>query len=336
MPEDLILSVKELRVSFTLRGQNLLVLRDVSLDIKRGESVAIVGESGSGKSVFCKALMGLLDANAHLEHGEMVYFTGQSAQDLAALHNEKEWQSVRGGEIAMVMQDPMTSLNPLQTVGDQVKEAVAIHQKLTGKAAKETAIGYLADVGIQEPQRRYRQYPHEFSGGIRQRVVIAIAMACKPKVLICDEPTTAIDVTLQAQILALLRDLQEKYALTIIYVTHDLGVVARVADSVAVMYAGDFVEIGQVEEIFYTPQHPYTSALLKSLPQLSRKGEEIVSIPGTPPGLNTDIRGDAFAMRNPGALKIDFVERSPFFQVSPTHKARTWLLDTRAKKAASI
>jgi oligopeptide transport system ATP-binding protein len=187
-------------------------------------------------------------------------------------------------------------------------------------------------VGIDDPERRYKQYPHEFSGGMRQRVVIAIAVACRPKILICDEPTTALDVTIQAQILELIKAMQKKYQLTTIYITHDLGVVANVADRIAVMYAGDIIEIGSCDEVFYDPRHPYTWALLSSLPQLGVKGEALYSIQGTPPNLFHEVRGDAFAPRNPQALKIDFVERPPFFEVSPTHKARTWLLDPRAPK----
>ena len=232
----------------------------------------------------------------------------------------------------MVMQDPMTSLNPLKTVGWQIEEALRLHQDLSGEAARKKAIEILSDVGIQEPERRYKQYPHEFSGGMRQRVVIAIAMACNPKILICDEPTTALDVTIQAQILDLIRELQKKYQLTTIYITHDLGVVANVADRIAVMYAGDIVEIGTCDEVFYQPQHPYTWALLSSLPQLGIKGEDLYSIKGTPPNLFNKVRGDAFAPRNPKALKIDFLHRPPYFEVSPTHKARTWLLDPRAPK----
>ena len=232
----------------------------------------------------------------------------------------------------MVMQDPMTSLNPLKTVGWQIQEAVELHQGLKGKAAHAAAVEALRDVGIDDPERRFRQYPHEFSGGMRQRVVIAIAIACKPQVLICDEPTTALDVTIQAQILGLIKELQKKYKLTTIYITHDLGVVANVADRIAVMYAGDIVEIGKCEEVFYDPKHPYTWALLSSLPQLGVKGEPLYAIEGTPPNLFMDIQGDAFAPRNPKALNIDFVERPPFFEVSPTHKARTWLLDPRAPK----
>jgi oligopeptide transport system ATP-binding protein len=232
----------------------------------------------------------------------------------------------------MVFQDPMTSLNPLKTIGKQVQEAVELHQDLKKEGAKKKVIELLTDVGIPEPERRYTQYPHEFSGGMRQRVVIAIAIACNPRVLICDEPTTALDVTIQAQILGLLKNLKEKYQLTTIYITHDLGVVANVADRIAVMYAGDIVEIGQCEEVFYNGQHPYTWALLSSLPQLGIKGEDLFSIKGTPPNLFYEIKGDAFAARNPRALKIDFVEKPPYFQVSPTHKAKTWLLDPRSPK----
>ncbi|MFV0413158.1 MAG: ABC transporter ATP-binding protein [Oscillospiraceae bacterium] len=326
MEQDVILSVENLDIAFNLRGQRLCALRGVSLEVYKGESLAIVGESGSGKSVFCKACMGLLDANGHIEQGAILY----KGQNLAAFATEKQWQAVRGGEIAMVMQDPMTSLNPLKTVGDQIKEAVMLHQNKKGAAAKQAAIQYLEDVGIPDAKRRYRQYPHEFSGGMRQRVVIAIAVACRPQILICDEPTTALDVTIQAQILELIKKMQKKYQLTTIYVTHDLGVVANVADRIAVMYAGDFVEIGLCEEVFYNPRHPYTWALLSSMPQLSVKGEELYTIQGSPPNLFQPIVGDAFAPRNRYALEIDSVERPPYFSVSPTHKARTWLLDERA------
>ena len=328
MDRNIILSVHDLDVKFTLRGQTLHAIRGISLDLYQGESLAIVGESGSGKSVFTKTFMGLLDANGYIDGGSILY----NGQDLTKFTTEKEWLSIRGREIAMVMQDPMTSLNPLQTIGRQIEEAVMLHQGLKGEAAKKAVLEILADVGIDEPAKRYKQFPHEFSGGMRQRVVIAIAVACRPKILICDEPTTALDVTIQAQILHLIRDLQKKYDLTTIYITHDLGVVANVADRVAVMYAGDIVEIGGCEEVFYDARHPYTWALLSSLPQLGVKGEPLYSIAGTPPNLFHEVRGDAFAPRNPHALKIDFVERPPYFDVSPTHKARTWLLDPRAPK----
>ena len=249
------------------------------------------------------------------------------------MKKEKDWLKVRGHEIAMIMQDPMTSLNPLKTIGDQIMEAVELHQHLKGKAAREKTLEYLRDVGIADPEVRFAQYPHEFSGGMRQRVVIASAVACNPQILICDEPTTALDVTIQAQILQLLKEMQVKYNLTIVLITHDLGVVANIADRVAVMYAGDIVEIGTSDEIYYDPRHPYTWALLSSMPQMGIKGEDLFNIQGTPPNLFTEIHGDAFAPRNPQALKIDFVKRPPYFAVSPTHKAKTWLLDPQGGTA---
>ena len=325
---DVILQVKDLVVKFNLRGQVLTAIRGISMDLHKGESLAIVGESGSGKSVFCKTFMGLLDNNGWIDSGSIDY----AEYDLTKFKKEKEWIKVRGKRIAMVFQDPMTSLNPLKTVGKQIQEAFTLHNKVSAAEAKKRTLELLADVGIPEPETRYKQYPHEFSGGMRQRVVIAIAMACVPEILICDEPTTALDVTIQAQILDLLKKLQAKYGLTVIYITHDLGVVANVADRIAVMYAGDIVEIGKCDEVFYDPKHPYTWALLSSLPQLGVKGEDLYSIKGTPPNLFQKIQGDAFAPRNPDALKVDFVARPPYFEVTPTHKARTWLLDPRSPK----
>ena len=328
MENNVILSVRDLDVKFTLRGQTLHAVRGASLDVYEGESLAIVGESGSGKSVFVKTFMGLLDANGFISGGQILY----NGQDLTAYRTDKDWLKIRGHEIAMVLQDPMTSLNPLKTIGKQIEEAVKLHQGLRGAEAKRAVLEVLKDVGIDDPERRYRQYPHEFSGGMRQRVVIAIAVACRPKILICDEPTTALDVTIQAQILELIKEMQKKYHLTTIYITHDLGVVANVADRIAVMYAGGIVEVGACEEVFYDPRHPYTWALLSSLPQLGVKGEPLFSIQGTPPNLFHEVKGDAFAPRNPQALKIDFLVDPPYFEVSPTHKARTWLLDPRAPK----
>ena len=325
---EVVLSVKDLVVKFNLRGQVLTALRGITMDLYKGESRAIVGESGSGKSVFCKNFMGLLDNNGWIDNGTIEY----GGMDLATFKGEKDWIKIRGKRIAMVFQDPMTSLNPLKTVGKQIEEAFTLHNKVSKEEAKKRTLELLDDVGIPDPERRYKQYPHEFSGGMRQRVVIAIAMACVPEILICDEPTTALDVTIQAQILDLLRKLQAKYGLTVIYITHDLGVVANVADRIAVMYAGDIVEIGSCEEVFYDPKHPYTWALLSSLPQLGIKGEDLYAIKGTPPNLFQTIKGDAFAPRNPRALKIDFVARPPYFDVTPTHKARTWLLDPRSPK----
>ena len=284
--------------------------------------------------MFTKSFMGLLDANGSITGGTIDYYGMADGKPLrlSDLRTEKDWLRVRGREIAMVMQDPMTSLNPLKTIGAQIMEAVALHQGLKGAAAKEKTLEYLRDVGISDPEKRFKQYPHEFSGGMRQRVVIAIAVACSPKILICDEPTTALDVTIQAQILQLLKEMRFKYDLTIVMITHDLGVVANIADRVAVMYAGDIVEIGTADEIYYDPRHPYTWALLSSMPQMGVKGEDLFNIVGTPPNLFAEIRGDAFAPRNPQALKIDFVKRPPYFEVTPTHKAKTWLLDPRAPK----
>ena len=325
--QKIILSVKDLNIKFNLRGRQLHAIRGVSLDVYEGESLAIVGESGSGKSVFTKTFMGLLDVNGFVDSGRIVY----NGTDIANF-TEKEWLKIRGKEIAMVLQDPMKSLNPLKTIGAQIGEAIWMHQGLKCDALKSAVVEILKDVGITEPERRAKQYPHEFSGGMRQRVVIAIAVACRPRILICDEPTTALDVTIQAQILKLLKELKQKFDLTTIYITHDLGVVANVADRIAVMYAGDIVEIGKSEEVFYDPKHPYTWALLSSLPQLGKKGEDLYSIKGTPPNLFYEVKGDAFAARNPQALKIDFEERPPYFDVTETHKARTWLLDPRAPK----
>ena len=329
---DCILSVHDLNIRFNLRGKVLHAIRGIDLDLYQGEVLAIVGESGSGKSVFTKSFMGLLDANGAITGGTIDYYGMADGKPLrlSDLKTEKDWLRVRGREIAMIMQDPMTSLNPLKTIGDQIMEAVTLHQGLKGAAAKEKTLEYLRDVGISDPEKRFKQYPHEFSGGMRQRVVIAIAVACSPKILICDEPTTALDVTIQAQILQLLKEMRVKYDLTIVMITHDLGVVANIADRVAVMYAGDIVEIGTADDIYYDPRHPYTWALLSSMPQMCVKGEDLFNIVGTPPNLFAEIRGDAFAPRNPQALKIDFVKRPPYFEVTPTHKAKTWLLDPRA------
>ncbi len=327
MDNEKILSIKDMVIKFNLRGKTLTAIRGASLELNKGESLAIVGESGSGKSVFTKVCMGLLDANGWVDSGEILY----KGQDLTKFKSEKDWLKIRGKEIAMVFQDPMTSLSPLKSIGKQIQETIMLHQKyLNKKQAKELTYELLRNVGIPDPETRYKQYPHEFSGGMRQRIVIAIAVACKPEILICDEPTTALDVTIQAQIIALLEKLQKTYNLTIIYITHDLGVVAHVADRVAVMYAGEIIEIGTAEEIFYDPRHPYTCELLSSLPQLGVKGEKLNAIKGTPPNLFKEIVGDAFAPRNPKALKVDFLHSPPMFQVSPTHQVKSWLLDPRA------
>lgn len=328
MEKKPILSAKDVEIAFSLRGNKLNAIRKCSLDLYDGETLAIVGESGSGKSVFTKTFVGMLDGNGSITGGSIMY----DGKDLAKFKKEKEWMTIRGKKIAMVMQDPMTSLNPLKKVGKQIQECIELHQGLKGAVAKKATLQILEKVGIPYPEMRYNQYPHEFSGGMRQRVVIAIAVACRPQILICDEPTTALDVTIQAQILELIRNLQAEYHMSVIYITHDLGVVANVADRVAVMYAGQIVEVGKVDEIFYDARHPYTWALLSALPQLGVKGEALPTIDGTPPNLFNKIKGDAFAPRNRQALAIDFEEEPPYFEVSETHKAKTWYLDPRAPK----
>ena len=343
-----ILSVRNLHVRFKLRGKVLHALRGIDLDLYEGESLAIVGESGCGKSVLNKNFIGLLDQNGTVECDYIRYYgmgdkmrnhrlagvddDGRPYIDIGHFTSNDDWLRIRGSEVCMIPQDPMTSLNPLKTIGWQITEALMLHKGMKGRMAHDEAIRILEDVRIDNPERRYKQYPHELSGGMRQRIVIAIAIACQPKILICDEPTTALDVTIQAQVLSLLKELKAKYNLTIIFITHDLGVVANIADRVAVMYAGDIIELGMVREIFLDPRHPYTWALLSSLPQLGHRGEELYSIKGTPPNLFKEITGDAFAARNPHALVIDHQEQPPYFEVSPTHKAKTWLLDPRAPK----
>ncbi|MDO4799785.1 MAG: ABC transporter ATP-binding protein [Bacillota bacterium] len=326
---ETIFQAKNIEIKFSLRGKEITAVRNCSLDIYKGEALAIVGESGSGKSVFTKSFLGMLDKNGRVTKGELLYH----GEDLVPYTTEKQWLGVRGRKIAIVFQDPMTSLNPLKTVGEQIREVITWHRGLDHQAAKQEALELLRLIGIPDPDKRYRQYPHEFSGGMRQRVVIASAIACRPEILICDEPTTALDVTIQAQILELIKELQQKFQMTVVYITHDLGVVANVADRVAVMYAGQIVEYGMTEEIFHDARHPYTRALLRSLPQLGVKGEPLEYIHGTPPSLDQTIVGDAFAPRNPDALEIDVLEEPPFFKVSETHYAKTWLLHPDAAEA---
>ena len=323
----LLLSAKDIVISFNLRGQVLTAIRGASLDVYEGETVAIVGESGSGKSVFTKSFIGMLDQNGRVEGGQLLFH----GEDMTQYATEAQWLKVRGKKIAMVFQDPMTSLNPVRTVGEQIAEVIMWHFGKGHDAAKKEAIELLRRVGIDEPERRYRQYPGEFSGGMRQRVVIAAAIACRPEILICDEPTTALDVTVQAQVLSLIGELQREMKMSVVFITHDLGVVAHVADWVAVMYAGQMIEYGEAREIFHHPEHPYTKALLRSLPQLGVKGHDLYAIQGTPPSLFKQIQGDAFAPRNADAMKIDFLEEPPAFSVSPTHWAKTWLLAPEAK-----
>lgn len=322
-----ILEVKDLHVSFKTHNGMVRAIRGVNFDLYKGETLAIVGESGSGKSVTTKVLMGILAKNGIIEKGEVLY----ADKDLTKL-SKKEMTGVRGKEIAMIFQDPMTSLNPTMTIGKQILECIMEHQDYNKKEAEKKAVELIDLVGITHPEKRYKQYPHQLSGGMRQRVVIAIALACNPKVLIADEPTTALDVTIQAQILELIKELQEKIGLSIIFITHDLGVVANVADRVAVMYAGRFVEYGKAEEVFFDPRHPYTWGLLASVPDMDDDEDELYAIPGTPPNLLYPPKGDAFALRSEYALKIDMEEEPPFFKITDTHYAATWLLHEDAPK----
>ncbi len=322
-----LLEVKNLHTYFKTRKGIVKAVNDVSYSLESGRTIGIVGESGSGKSVSAMSILQLLDGNGYIAEGEVLF----EGKDLTKL-SQQEMYSIRGNKISVIFQEPMTSLNPVFTVKRQLSEPFIIHQKLNKKEAEKKALEMLYAVQIPNPEAVLLQYPHQLSGGMRQRVMIAMALACKPKILIADEPTTALDVTIQAQILQLIRDLQKELGMSVIYITHDLGVVANVADRVAVMYAGQIVEYGTVEEIFYDAWHPYTWALLQALPQLGTKGEALPTIDGTPPNLFNEIKGDAFAPRNKHALAIDFVAEPPFFQVSETHAAKTWYLDPRAPK----
>jgi oligopeptide transport system ATP-binding protein len=322
-----ILEIKDLKVSFHTYAGEVQAVRGVDFHLEKGETIAIVGESGSGKSVTSKAIMGLIPTPpGEVKSGEIMF----EDKDILSL-TEKELEKIRGSEISMIFQDPMTALNPTMTVGKQIIEGLIKHKKISKTEAKNKAIELLKLVGIPNPESRVKQYPHQFSGGMRQRVVIAIALACEPKVLIADEPTTALDVTIQAQILDLMKEIQRKTGTAIVIITHDLGVVANVADRVVVMYGGKIVETGTVDEIFYEPRHPYTWGLLGSMPSMNSKAE-LIAIPGTPPDLSNPPKGDAFAPRNPYAMKIDFEQEPPMFKISDTHYAATWLLHEHAPK----
>ena len=411
-----VIEVKDLSLGFITRGKKSHVLRDIYLDIYEGETLAIVGESGSGKSVFTKTFTGMLDSNGFISSGSIMF----EGKDLVQIKDNDSWLKIRGRKISTIFQDPMTSLNPLFSIGYQISEVLRLHSKptkeelhawrlerkaakivlrdklvamskeevqdyhenqrlektqaidkkygellqghdgklnffnkllykldairevnyqinkkphgLSKKEAKLEAIKLLKKVQIPNAERRYNDYPFQYSGGMRQRVVIAIALACRPKVLICDEPTTALDVTVQSQILQLIKELQREYNWTTIFITHDLGVVANIADRIAVMYGGEIVEYGTAEDIFYRPAHPYTWALLSSLPQLGSKDEPLSFIPGNPPSFATEIIGDPFAERNKYALRIDSLVNPPMVKISETHNAKTWLLDKRAPK----
>lgn len=335
-----ILEVRDLNISFRTDSGIVNAIRGVNLDLYKGETIAIVGESGSGKSVTTKAIMGIMAGNGSIDGGSINYTwtdenTGERiTKDICQL-SEKEMQSeIRGRKIAMVFQDPMTSLNPTMTIGNQIMEPMIHHYNTPKEEAYKKAVELLQLVGITNAEKRMKNYPHQLSGGMRQRIVIAIALSCDPYVLICDEPTTALDVTIQAKILELIQDIQKKKDLSVIYITHDLGVVAKVADYVNVMYAGKIVETGTIDEIFYDPRHPYTWGLLSSMPDLDTDDDELYTIPGTPPNLAHEVKGDAFAPRNKYALNIDLRIEPPMFKVpgSTTHKVASWLMHKKAPK----
>jgi oligopeptide transport system ATP-binding protein len=317
-----ILEMRDLRVSFSTYAGEVEAVRGVSFDLRRGETLAIVGESGSGKSVTAKSIMRLLpEANTMIKGGEIHF----EEQDILKL-SDKRMQGIRGSKIAMVFQDPMTSLDPTMKIERQITESLKKHLGLSGQRARERAVELLALVGIPNPKERIKQYPHQFSGGMRQRVVIAIALACDPKILIADEPTTALDVTIQAQILELLRELQEQLGMSVILITHDLGVVAHTAHRVVVMYAGKVIETGTLREIFYDPQMPYTWGLLASIPLLTAdRGQELIPIPGTPPDMLDPPKGCPFNARCPYSMRICADEVPEYTPFSPEHKAACWL-----------
>ena len=321
-----ILSVKDLSVSFNAYAGKVQAVRNVNFDLMKGETLAIVGESGSGKSVTTKAILGILAKNGHIDNGEILY----QGDDLTK-YKEKDFYNIRGKKISLVFQDPLSALNPIMKIGKQITEALILSKAIEKSKAKERAIELMRAVGIPDAENRYDAYPFQFSGGMRQRIVIAIALASNPEILICDEPTTALDVTIQEKILELINDIKKERNLSILFITHDLGVVANMADRVCVMYAGRIVEVGTCEDIFFRPAHPYTWALLSAMPDLDTK-EQLFSIPGAPPNMLHPPKGDAFAARNKYALAIDFEEEPPYFKISDTHYAATWLLHPDAPK----
>lgn len=326
MTED-VLKIKHLSVDFRTMEGNVHAIRDVTLKLHPGEVLALVGESGSGKSVTTKTIMQLLPNNAEVVSGTVEY-KGRNLLDLP----EKKLQQLRGNELAEIFQDPMTALDPTVRVGKQIMEPLLNHKQMSKGEAKKQALAIMNKVGIVNAKERFNNFPYQFSGGMRQRIVIAMALICHPQILIADEPTTALDVTIQSQILRLIKQLKDELGTAVIFITHDLGVVAGIADRVAVMYAGRILEFGTVEDIFYHPQHPYTVGLLKSTPTMDMSEGELESIPGNPPNLINPPVGDPFASRNEYALAIDYQKLPPFFKISDTHYAATWLLDEFAPK----
>ncbi|MEA4973422.1 MAG: ABC transporter ATP-binding protein [Candidatus Metalachnospira sp.] len=322
-----ILELNDLHLSFYTPIGEIEAVRGINLELNKGEILAVVGESGCGKSVMSKTVLKLLPRNAKIKNGSIIY-NGENITD----YDDKKMQKIRGKEISMVFQDPMSALNPTVPIGKQISEAILKHEKCSKENAKKRAIEMLELVGIDDPINRYNMQPHFFSGGMRQRCVLAIALSSNPKVLIADEPTTSLDVTVQAKILDLLMEIRDKTGISIIFISHDFGVVAKIADRIAVMYAGKIVEVGTSDEIFYDPRHPYTWGLLASLPYFAKKGQSLKSIPGMPPIMINLPKGDVFASRNSYALEIDFEEGPPMFDITDTHRAATWLLDPRAPK----
>ena len=335
--KEKILQIRDLDITFRTTAGPVHAIRGVNIDLYKGETVAIVGESGSGKSVTMKAAMGILASNATVTNGSIEYTyrnDGGNIETVDILKKDKKWirRNVNGKRIAMVFQDPMTSLDPTMSIGKQIMEGMIWHYKTPKAEAWQRSVELLKEVGIEDAEKRMKNYPHQLSGGMRQRVVIAIALSCNPELLICDEPTTALDVTIQAKIIELIRKVQKERGISVIYITHDLGVVAKVADYVNVMYAGKIVEKGLINDIFYDPRHPYTWGLLSAMPDLETDDERLYTIPGSPPNLLHEKPGDAFAPRNKYALVLDDKADPPMFKISDSHYAATWLLDPRAPK----
>lgn len=326
-----VLEVNNLTIHIKTHKGIVQAVRGVSFYLNEQETLAVVGESGSGKSITMKGVMGILPKNAKIVSGNVMF----GGDDLTK-YTERQMQAVRGSDIAMIFQDPMTSLNPTMKVGQQIEEMLKEHKKdMSAEQRKTRAVELLALVGISNPEARYKQYPHQLSGGMRQRVVIAIALACDPKVLIADEPTTALDVTIQSQILDLMRELQKKIKTSIIIITHNLGVVANVADRVAVMYGGKLAETANVEDIFHNPKHEYTKGLLESIPKAQEKGHELKAIPGTPPDLMEPPKGCPFAARCKETLVVCQNYIPEYYECGENHKSACWLLDQRAKRGVS-
>ena len=325
---DSILSVKELRTSFSTDNGEVMAVNGISFDLDRGKILGIVGESGSGKSVTAYSIMRILESNGGIKGGHVFY----KGDDITKF-SEKQMREFRGKCCSIIFQDPMTSLNPVFTVGNQLKEAIELHTDRKGKAAEERAVEMLTLVGVNEPEKRVKQYPYELSGGMRQRVMIAMALACEPDILIADEPTTALDVTIQAQILELMQDLQKKLGMAIIIVTHDLGVIADMCDEIIVMYGGRVCERCTAEDIFYRPHHEYTKGLLRSIPNVDKIGEKLIPIPGTPINLLNMPKGCAFCPRCENAMKICIEEVPQEMQMPDGHYASCWLNVKEAMEA---